>query len=211
MIFLVFLATFAEMEHMLIEVHDKVVSTQIFERKFVCDLNACKGACCIEGDAGAPLSLEEIDILEEELEAIKPYMRPEGLAAVEKSGVFYIDSDGDAGTTLVNEKECAFVFFDEQGITKCAIEKANKEGKTNFKKPISCHLYPIRVKQFTDYQALGYDVWDICEPACACGDSLDVPVYRFLKEPLIRAFGEEFFNELTIVEQEIKNANLSNQ
>lgn len=211
MIFLVFLATFAEMEHMLIEVHDKVVSTQIFERKFVCDLNACKGACCIEGDAGAPLSLEEIDILEDELEAIKPYMRPEGLAAVEKSGVFYIDSDGDAGTTLVNEKECAFVFFDEQGITKCAIEKANKEGKTNFKKPISCHLYPIRVKQFTDYQALGYDVWDICEPACACGDSLDVPVYRFLKEPLIRAFGEEFFNELTIVEQEIKNANLSNQ
>lgn len=196
---------------MLIEVHDKVVSTQIFERKFVCDLNACKGACCIEGDAGAPLSLEEIDILEEELEAIKPYMRPEGLAAVEKSGVFYIDSDGDAGTTLVNEKECAFVFFDEQGITKCAIEKANKEGKTDFKKPISCHLYPIRVKQFADYQALGYDVWDICEPACACGDSLDVPVYRFLKEPLIRAFGEEFFNELTIVEEEIKNANLSDQ
>lgn len=196
---------------MLIEVHDKVVSTQIFERKFVCDLNACKGACCIEGDAGAPLSLEEIDILEDELEAIKPYMRPEGLAAVEKSGVFYIDSDGDAGTTLVNEKECAFVFFDEQGITKCAIEKANKEGKTDFKKPISCHLYPIRVKQFADYQALGYDVWDICEPACACGDSLDVPVYRFLKEPLIRAFGEEFFNELTIVEEEIKNANLSDQ
>ena len=197
------------MEHMLIEVHDKVVSTQIFEQKFVCDLNACKGACCIEGDSGAPLSLEEIDILEEELEHIKPYMRAEGLAAVEKSGVFYIDTDGDAGTTLVNNKECAFVFFDEQGITKCAIEKANKEGKTNFKKPISCHLYPIRVKQFSDYQALGYDVWDICEPACACGDQLNVPVYRFLKEPLIRAFGEEFFHELTIVEQEIKNANLS--
>jgi len=136
-------------------------------------------------------------------------MRAEGLAAVEKSGVFYIDTDGDAGTTLVNNKECAFVFFDEQGITKCAIEKANKEGKTNFKKPISCHLYPIRVKQFSDYQALGYDVWDICEPACACGDQLNVPVYRFLKEPLIRAFGEEFFHELTIVEQEIKNANLS--
>lgn len=198
------------MEHMLIEVHDKVVSTQIFERKFVCDLNACKGACCIEGDAGAPLSLEEIDILEDELEAIKPFMRPEGLAAVKETGVFYIDQDGDAGTTLVNKKECAFVFFDEQGITKCAIEKAHKEGKTSFKKPISCHLYPIRVKQFSEYQALNYDVWDICEPACACGEQLDVPVYRFLKEPLIRAFGEEFYTELTIVEEEIKNQDLFN-
>lgn len=196
------------MTSMLIEVKDKVVSTQIFEKKFVCDLNACKGACCIEGDAGAPLSLEEIDILEDSLEAIKPYMRPEGLAAVEKSGVFYIDQDGDAGTTLVNEKECAFVYFDEQGITKCAVEKAYLEGEIDFKKPISCHLYPIRVKQFSDFQALNYDVWDICEPACACGDKLDVPVYRFLKEPLIRAFGEPFFEELKLVEQELKNQDL---
>lgn len=196
------------MTSMLIEVKDKVVSTQIFEKKFVCDLNACKGACCIEGDAGAPLSLEEIDILEDSLEAIKPYMRPEGLAAVEKSGVFYIDQDGDAGTTLVNEKECAFVYFDKQGITKCAVEKAYLEGETDFKKPISCHLYPIRVKQFSDFQALNYDVWDICEPACACGDKLDVPVYRFLKEPLIRAFGVPFFEELVLVEQELKNQDL---
>lgn len=195
------------MTSMLIEVKDKVVSTQIFEKKFVCDLNACKGACCIEGDAGAPVSLEEIDIIEENIEAIKPYMRQEGVAAVEKSGVFYIDQDGDAGTTLVNEKECAFVYFDEKGITKCSIEKAYLEGETTFKKPISCHLYPIRVKQFTEYQALNYDVWDICEPACACGDKLDVPVYRFLKEPLIRAFGEPFFQELTIVEQELKDQN----
>jgi len=196
------------MTSMLVEVKDKVVSTQIFEKKFVCDLNACKGACCIEGDAGAPLSLEEIDILEDNLEAIKPHMRPEGLASVEKSGVFYIDQDGDAGTTLVNEKECAFVYFDEQGITKCAVEKAYLEGETTFKKPISCHLYPIRVKQFTEYQALNYDVWDICEPACACGDKLDVPVYRFLKEPLIRAFGEPFFKELELVEQELKDQDL---
>ncbi len=196
------------MTSMLVEVKDKVVSTQIFEKKFVCDLNACKGACCIEGDAGAPLSLEEIDILEDSLDAIKPYMRPEGMAAVEKSGVFYIDQDGDAGTTLVNEKECAFVYFDENGITKCAVEKAFIEGETDFKKPISCHLYPIRVKQFTEYQALNYDVWDICEPACACGDKLDVPVYRFLKEPLIRAFGEPFFKELELVEQELKDQDL---
>jgi hypothetical protein len=190
---------------MLVEIGDKIVSTQIFERKFVCDLNACKGACCIEGDAGAPLTLEEIDILEEDLEAIKPYMRKEGIDAVEKTGVFYMDQDNEAGTTLVNEKECAFVFFDNNGITKCAIEQAHKEGKTDFKKPISCHLYPIRVKQFNDFTALNYDKWDICSPACACGESLNVPVYKFLKEPLIRAFGEEFFKELEVVNEEIKN------
>ena len=190
---------------MLVEIGDKIVSTQIFERKFVCDLNACKGACCIEGDAGAPLTLEEIDILEEDLEAIKPYMRKEGIDAVEKTGVFYMDQDNEAGTTLVNEKECAFVFFDNNGITKCSIEQAHKEGKTDFKKPISCHLYPIRVKQFNDFTALNYDKWDICSPACACGESLNVPVYKFLKEPLIRAFGQEFFEELEVVNEEIKN------
>lgn len=193
------------MASMLIEVDDKVVSTQIFERKFVCDLNACKGACCIEGDAGAPLTYDEIDIIEDDLEAIKPYMRPEGLAEIERNGIFYLDQDNEPVTALVNEQECAFVYFDAQGITKCAIEKAYLEGKTTFKKPISCHLYPIRVKQFNDYKALNYDVWKICEPACACGDKLDVPVYRFLKEPLIRAFGEAFFSELEVVEQELKS------
>lgn len=190
---------------MLVEIGDKIVSTQIFERKFVCDLNACKGACCIEGDAGAPLTLEEIDILEEDLEAIKPYMRQEGIDAVDKTGVFYMDQDNEAGTTLVNNKECAFVFFDNNGITKCAIEQAHKEGKTEFKKPISCHLYPIRVKEFNDFTALNYDKWDICSPACACGESLNVPVYKFLKEPIIRAFGEVFFEELEVVNKELKN------
>jgi len=190
---------------MLVEIGDKIVSTQIFERKFVCDLNACKGACCVEGDAGAPLTLEEIDILEEDLEAIKPYMRKEGIDAVDKTGVFYMDQDNEAGTTLVNNKECAFVFFDDNGITKCAIEQAHREGKTEFKKPISCHLYPIRVKEFKDFTALNYDKWKICEPACACGESLNVPVYKFLKEPIIRAFGGDFFEELEVVNEELKN------
>ena len=115
---------------MLVEIGDKVVSTEVFERKFVCDLNACKGACCIEGDAGAPLSLEEVDILEEDLQAILPYMRPEGIEAVQKSGVFYMDEDNEPVTTLVNGGECAFVYFDEKGITKCAIEQAHTEGKS---------------------------------------------------------------------------------
>jgi hypothetical protein len=188
---------------MLVEIQNKIVSTQIFERKFVCDLNACKGACCVQGDAGAPLTMEEASILEDDIDQIIPYMRPEGIAEVEKTGVFYIDQENEIATTLVNEQECAFVYFDESGITKCAIEKAHKEGKTDFKKPISCHLYPIRVKNFNDFTALNYNEWDICEPACKCGSELNVPVFRFLKEPLIRAFGEEFFNELLIVEAEL--------
>lgn len=188
---------------MLIEVKDKVVSTQIFERKFVCDLNACKGACCIEGDAGAPLTLDEIDVIEEDLEAIKPYMRPEGIAAVEESGVFYMDIDNEPVTTLVNGKECAFVYFDENGITKCSIEQAHKDGKTDFKKPISCHLYPIRAKTFNEFTALSYNEWDICAPACTCGEELNVSVYRFLKEPIIRAYGEDFYKELETVDKEI--------
>lgn len=190
---------------MLIEIEDKVVSTQIFERKFVCDLNACKGACCIEGDSGAPVTQEEISILDNDFEAIKPYMRQEGIDVIENQGVFYIDQENDAVTSLVNEKECAFVFFDEHGITKCSIEQAHKDGKTSLKKPLSCHLYPIRVKQFQDFTALNYSSWDICKPACACGDQLNVPVYKFLKEPLIRAFGQLFFDELLTVDDELKN------
>lgn len=188
---------------MLVEIQNKIVSTQIFERKFVCDLNACRGACCVQGDAGAPLTIEEASILEDDIDQIIPYMRPEGIAEVEKTGVFYIDQENEMATTLVNDQECAFVYFDESGITKCAIEKAHKEGKTDFKKPISCHLYPIRVKNFNDFTALNYNEWDICEPACKWGSELNVPVFRFLKEPLIRAFGEEFFNELLIVEAEL--------
>jgi hypothetical protein len=191
---------------MLIEIKDKVVSTQIFERKFVCDLNACKGACCVRGDAGAPLTFDEIDELEDHIEAIKPFMRPEGIAEVERSGVFYIDQENDPATTLVNAQECAFVFFDENGITKCAVEKAHSEGKIPFNKPISCHLYPIRVKQFPDFTAINYNEWDICAPACACGEKLDVPVYRFLKGPIIRAFGEAFFKELEVVDEELKKS-----
>ena len=189
---------------MLVEIKDKLVTTQLFEEQFVCNLSTCKGACCIEGDAGAPLTFEEVDIIEDALEEIKPYMRAEGIEAVDNKGVFYLDQDGEPVTTLVNGAECAFVFFDEQGITKCAIEKAQQEGKIEYKKPISCHLYPIRVRKFQDYEALNYDRWDICSDACDLGKSLQVPVYKFLKEPIIRAWGEAFFKELEIVDEEFK-------
>lgn len=191
---------------MLVEVKDKVVSTEVFRRKFVCDLNACKGACCVEGDAGAPLKKEEVTIIEDNLEKIKPYMRPEGIDAVQKQGVSYLDQENEPVTTLINGGECAFVFFDEKGITKCSIEQAYLDGKIDYKKPISCHLYPIRVKKYNDFEALAYDEWDICKPACACGEELDVPVYKFLREPLIRAYGQAFFDELLIVDEEFQKA-----
>ena len=190
---------------MLVEIDDKLISTQLFDRKFVCDLNACKGACCVEGDAGAPLTYEEVDKIEEDLDVILPYMRTEGIEAVKKTGVYYLDQEGEPVTTLVNGAECAFVYFDEHGITKCAIEKAFLEGKTTFKKPISCHLYPIRVRKFEQYTALNYDEWDICDPACKLGESLNVPVYKFLKEPIVREWGEAFYKELDEVATQWKN------
>jgi len=186
---------------MIIEIQHKLLSSELFDKKFVCDLNACKGACCVEGDAGAPLTKEEIVTIEENLEAIKPYMRAEGIDAITEQGIYYKDQFGEPVTTLVNEKECAFVYFDEQHTAKCAIEQAHREGKTNFKKPISCHLYPIRVKKTASFEMLNYDEWSICAPACACGDKLNVPVYRFLKEPLVRAYGADFFKEMEIAHQ----------
>ena len=162
---------------MLIEVGNQLVSSQVFERKFVCDLNACKGACCIEGNSGAPLELQEIDLLEDNLEKIEPYMRNEGKEAVRELGVFYMDEDNEPATTLVNGAECAFVYFDKQGITKCAIETAYREGEIDFNKPQSCHLYPIRIKRLHEKQVLTFEDWEICAPACACGEQLDLPVY----------------------------------
>lgn len=186
----------------MIEIDNKLVSEELLENKFVCDLNVCKGACCIEGDAGAPVTTEEIKLIEDNLNAIKPYMREEGIKAIEDNGIAYEDFDGQMVTTLVNKKECAFVYFDKQGITKCGIEKAHREKKSNFLKPISCHLYPIRVKELKYYDALNYDKWDICAPACSCGSELNVPVYRFLKNPLIRKYGDDFYTKLELVATE---------
>lgn len=190
---------------MLVEIGDKIVSTQLFEQKFVCDLNACKGACCIEGDAGAPLKQEEITAIERNLVSVKPFMRQEGIEAVDKDGVYYLDDDGEPVTTLVDGGECAFVFFDEKNIAKCALEEAYNQGQSDFLKPISCHLYPIRVKRFNELTAVNYDHWSICDGARVCGESLNVPVFKFLKKPIIRAFGEEFYKELEVVAKEMND------
>lgn len=180
----------------MIQIDDALLSEDIFSKRFVCDLGACKGACCVEGDSGAPLEAEEVGKLEDALDEIKPYMRQEGIDRVEETGVFTIDVDGEYVTPLVNDEECAFVSFDKNGTAKCSIEQAHRDGKTDFLKPISCHLYPIRVSQLKDYVALNYHYWPICDPARACGAKLDVKVFKFLKEPITRKFGKAFFEKL---------------
>lgn len=179
----------------MIVVDKTIISEDIKRACFVCDLSKCKGACCIEGDAGAPLEEEEISVLEDSLEYIKPYMRPEGIEEVKRNGVFDFDDHNHYVTTLVNGKECAFVVFNEQGIAGCAIEKAWKDGKINFRKPISCHLYPIRVSQYRDFEALNYHEWHICKPAVENGKKLKVPLYQFLKDAIIQKYGEKYYQE----------------
>lgn len=184
----------------MIQINDTIISEELLERKFVCDLNACKGACCVEGDAGAPLQEEELKKLENVFELVKPYLAEENIAALEKD-LYTLDRDGEYVTQLVNGKECAFVFFDEQGITKCSIEQAHIDGKTDFKKPISCHLFPVRLNKYKSFTAVNYAYWQICDDACSLGEKLGVKTYEFLKEPLIRKFGQEWFDELKLIDQ----------
>lgn len=179
-----------------IQIKNTVVSSEVFEEAFVCDLSKCKGACCVEGDAGAPLEEDEVIILEQEYSTIKPYLRKEGIEAIEQQGTSVLDErDGEPVTPLVQGKECAYVVFDDKGTTLCGIEKAWKEGATSFRKPISCHLYPIRTTKYRSFEAVNYHRWEICSPACSLGKELKVPVFKFLKDALIRKYGQEWFDE----------------
>lgn len=173
-----------------------LVSDDIIERNFVCDLSKCKGACCVEGDAGAPMEEFEIGELEGSIEEIKPLLTEEGAKEIEKTGVFDYDSNGGYVTPLVNGGECAFTIFDKNGIASCGIEKAYDEGRINFRKPVSCHLYPVRISKNIHHEAMNYHRWSICNPACALGEELRVPVYKFVKEALIRNYGQEWYDEL---------------
>jgi hypothetical protein len=181
----------------MILVGNAVISDDIKENYFVCDLEACKGACCVEGDAGAPLEDEETKIIEDIYPIVKDYITQEGRDAIEKQGTWVIDKDGDKGTpTIGDNRECAYALYDARGILKCGIEQAYLDGKTTYKKPISCHMYPIRVTKYDEFEALNYDRWEICDPACALGASLKVPIYKFLKDALIRKYGESWYGEL---------------
>ena len=185
----------------MIEIDDKIVSADLLRECFVCDLGKCKGICCVEGDAGAPLDIEEVDLLEEEYENYAPYMTAEGREAIEREGFMVVDSEGDYTTPLIDNAACAYS-FEENGVVFCAIERAYREGKCQFLKPISCHLYPIRVKQFRNgTYGLNYHRWAVCRDAVECGKKLGIPVYKALKEPIIRRFGEEFYKALECAEE----------
>ncbi len=186
----------------MIQIDDKLISEDLFSEEFVCNLAKCKGICCVEGDAGAPLDEDETKILDEIYPKIKPYLRPEGIQAIEEQGTYTLDFEGDLVTPLVNNAECAYVIFDEKGYTKCAIEKAYEDGVIDWQKPISCHLYPIRITEYSNFSAINYHEWDICSDACTLGKELGVKVYQFLKKPLIRKYGEEFYQTLSKAAEE---------
>ena len=186
----------------MIQIDDKLISEDLFSEEFVCNLAKCKGICCVEGDAGAPLDEDETKILDEIYPKIKSYLRPEGIQAIEEQGTYTLDFEGDLVTPLVNNAECAYVIFDEKGYTKCAIEKAYEDGVSDWQKPISCHLYPIRITEYSNFSAINYHEWDICSDACTLGKELGVKVYQFLKKPLIRKYGEEFYQTLSEAAEE---------
>ena len=187
----------------MLQIDDTIISLELFEQRFVCDLATCKGMCCIEGDSGAPLEDDEIPIIENLLPIIWDDLSEVSQKLIKKQGVYYIDEDNEPVTTIVNNRECVFTYIDENGICKCAIEKAFREGKTDFYKPISCHLYPVRLQKYNDFTAVNIHRWSVCECARAKGAKLDIPVYKFLKEPLIRRFGKEWFKQLEIAKEEI--------
>ena len=184
-----------------------IISEDILDREFVCNLQACKGACCVEGEAGAPVTKEETEILKNVFSKIKPFLRKEGIKAIEKQGAYTTNPKGEFETTLVNGKECAYAVFDKNKIAKCGIELAYNKGIVDnqtggFYKPISCHLYPIRIQEYRELTAINYHAWPICKDACALGEKLKIPTYVFVKDALIRKFGKDWYDELEQVAQE---------
>jgi hypothetical protein len=190
----------------MILVENTVISDDIAENFFVCHIEKCKGACCVEGDSGAPLEPEELEVLSQIYPLVKDYLTPEGRAAIEATGTYTTDDDDDYVTPLAENKACAYAITNEQGILKCGIEQAWLDGKIPFRKPVSCHLYPIRITRYDDFDAINYHRWHICEAACSLGEKLGVPLYQFLKEALIRKYGQAWFRQL---EREIDERQLT--
>ncbi len=191
----------------MIEIGNKIVSLDVVREKFVCDLEKCKGQCCVDGDAGAPLEESELQELENIFPAILPYLTERGKEAIDKLGYYVVDPENDYVTPLAENSECAYCYF-ENGIAKCAIEKAYFEKKVTFRKPVSCHLYPIRISEYKRFDGVNYNRLSICAPARELGEKLNVSVCQFLKEPIIRKYGQEWFDQLALAEKEIKDGNL---
>jgi hypothetical protein len=193
---------------MIFEINNILVSSDLLKSEFICDLSVCKGACCIQGDSGAPIQAQELEDLTKNYDKIKPFMQPEGLQAVEEKGLAYFDQDGDQLIQLAPSEACVFAVWDPDNSIRCAIEKAHSAGATDFQKPISCHLYPIRAQKIGAHLTLSYHKWNICKAACKLGKKHKMKVYQFLEKPLVRAFGQDFFDELQVVEKEMIHHNL---
>ena len=182
----------------MLQIQDTLVSLDLAERFFLCDLDSCLGQCCIDGDAGAPITEEEDRKLREILPVVKPYLLPSALREIEENGVSYVDEEGDLVTQIVEGRNCVFTTYGPGGMGMCAIETAYREGKTDFYKPIRCHLYPVRLKEYDGFTAVNLHRWKICRCAEVLGRAKGVRAYKFLKAPLIRRFGEEWYKELEL-------------
>jgi hypothetical protein len=191
----------------MIQIGPAVVSLDIFEKKFVCNLPECRGMCCVYGESGAPLNNDELIILQEIYPKVKPYMTPAGIAVVEQQGVYDTDWDSDRVTPLIGDSEDCVYTYTEKGVVYCAIEKAFMNGEISFRKPVSCHLYPIRITRYADFEAVNCHHWSICSDALKLGKKTGTPLYVFLKEPLIRKYGAEWYEQLCIAAEHLeKNA-----
>ncbi|MDH6354040.1 hypothetical protein M2132_000360 [Dysgonomonas sp. PH5-45] len=192
----------------MIQIDDTIISLDIVEENFLCNLSACKGECCVDGDSGAPLEPEEVKLLEEALPHVWDSLSPQAQALIKEQGVAYKDRDGDMVTSIVNGKDCVFTYYDSDGTCKCAIEKAYREGRIGFYKPVSCHLYPIRLGKYREFTALNYHRWRVCKAAVELGNQKGLKIYQFLKEPLIRRFGQKWYDELCLVAEEYLNSKM---
>lgn len=180
----------------MIQIDDTLVSLDVIEKFFLCDLSHCKGECCVEGDSGAPLEPGEVEELEKVLPVVWNDLSEKAKAVIDRQGVSYVDEEGDRVTSIVDGKDCVFTCYDSDGTCKCAVEKAFREGKTSFYKPVSCHLYPVRITEYPDFKAVNYHKWDVCKAAALLGEKERVRVFQFLKEPLVRKFGEQWYAAL---------------
>ncbi len=200
----------------ILQIGDILISSDILTEKFCCDLSACKGQCCIEGDAGAPVTAEEIMEIENTLDEVWSDLSASAQATIDKQGVAYTDAEGDLVTSIVNGKDCVFTYYDDiddfqsqkpiTGCCLCALEKAFRSGRSSFCKPISCALYPIREKRFKDGTiALNYHRWKVCRDAVRKGEELNIPIYRFLESPLTRRFGQSWYKELCEIAEDLKS------
>jgi hypothetical protein len=184
----------------MIAIDNYLISDDVIEKQFVCDLIKCKGGCCEEGDAGAPLEKQEMKLLQKNFEAIRPYLTKEGIETIEQKGYYHFTTEFGWVTPAIEGKICAYGHRDEKGIIKCGIEKAYNDGKTTWRKPISCHLYPIKVRKTSAHEVLNYEPREkLCSPGCALGEKLKIPVYKFLKDALVRKYGQEFYDALDSV------------